>query len=140
VNDVLASEFRFFQEAPEAQRSEAERLASLIGNIGESSEDVQLACLVVFLFARDVEGREDLVVMRMLNWPAHQGPRGLRSNPDYSPQRHREHRGRNWKSLWIRYWHHPAGGAMRFAPQRRSSHGIIVVLCVLCVSVVNNPG
>jgi hypothetical protein len=59
VNEVFASEFRFFQEAPAAQRSEAERLASLIGNIGESSEDVQLACLVVFLFARDVEGQED---------------------------------------------------------------------------------
>jgi hypothetical protein len=59
LNDVFASEFRYFQEAPAGQRSEAERFASLIGNIGESSEDVQLACLVVFLFATDVEGRAD---------------------------------------------------------------------------------
>jgi hypothetical protein len=59
VNDLFASEFRYFQDAPAGQRSEAERLASLIGNIGESSEDVQLACLVVFLFAPDVEGRKD---------------------------------------------------------------------------------
>jgi hypothetical protein len=58
VKDVLASEFRYFQAAPAVQRNEADRLASLIGNIGESSEDVQLACLVVFLFASDVEDRE----------------------------------------------------------------------------------
>ncbi|MBX9679589.1 MAG: hypothetical protein K2X38_12555 [Gemmataceae bacterium] len=59
LNDVFASEFRYFQEAPADQRSEAERLASLIGNIGESSEKVQLACLIVFLFASEVEGRTD---------------------------------------------------------------------------------
>jgi hypothetical protein len=59
VNEVLASEFRYFREAPAAQKVEAERLASLIGYIGESSEDVQLACLVVFLFASEVEGSED---------------------------------------------------------------------------------
>ena len=59
VNDVLASEFRYFQEAPEDRRSEAERLASLIGNIGESSDDIRLACLTVFLFAPEVERRDD---------------------------------------------------------------------------------
>jgi hypothetical protein len=59
VNDVFASEFLYFQEAPADRRSEAERFASLIGNIGESSEDVQLACLVVFLFGPEVEGRDN---------------------------------------------------------------------------------
>jgi hypothetical protein len=59
VNDVFASEYRYSQQAPAVQRSEAERLASLIGYIGESSEDIQLACLVLFLFAPEVEGRED---------------------------------------------------------------------------------
>jgi hypothetical protein len=59
LKEIFASEFRYFQEAPADQRSEAERLASLIGNIGESSEDVQLACLVVFLFASHVEGQEN---------------------------------------------------------------------------------
>lgn len=58
LNDIFASEFQYAQKVPAAQRSEAERLASLIGYIGESSEDVQLACLVVFRFALDVEGRE----------------------------------------------------------------------------------
>jgi hypothetical protein len=46
LNDVLASEFRYFQEAPGVQRREAERLASLIGDIGESSEDVQRPALL----------------------------------------------------------------------------------------------
>jgi hypothetical protein len=59
VNDVLASEFRFFQEAPVERKNEAERLASLIGDIGESSEDVHLACILVFLFAPEVEGADD---------------------------------------------------------------------------------
>lgn len=71
LNDVFASEFRHFQEAPAKQRREAEKLASLIGNIGESSEDVQLACLVVFQFASDVEGRED--AFRGKKW--HEDPR-----------------------------------------------------------------
>src|SRR5262249_150884 len=59
VRDVFDSEFRFFASAPEDVRQEADRLASLIGNIGEASEDVQLACLVVFLFATVVEGEEN---------------------------------------------------------------------------------
>jgi hypothetical protein len=56
IYDVFASEFRYFRNAPAEPRREAERLASLIGNIGESSEDLQLACLVLFLFASEVEG------------------------------------------------------------------------------------
>jgi hypothetical protein len=59
LNDVFASESRYFQAAPAEQRSQAERLASLIGNMGESSEDVQLACLVLFLHASDAEDRAD---------------------------------------------------------------------------------
>jgi hypothetical protein len=59
VKAIFDSEFRYFNEAPAIQRSEAERLASLIGYIGESPEDIRLACLVVFLFAPDVEDRED---------------------------------------------------------------------------------
>jgi hypothetical protein len=59
LNDVFASEYRFFQEAPAGPRSEAERLASMIGGIDEASEDVQLACLIVFLFASEVEVRPD---------------------------------------------------------------------------------
>jgi hypothetical protein len=56
VHDILDSEFKYFRGAPALPRSEAERLASLIGHIGESWEDVQLACLVLFLFAPEVEG------------------------------------------------------------------------------------
>jgi hypothetical protein len=70
VNDVFATEYRYFQEAPAPQRREAEQLSSLIGNIGESSEDVQLACLGVLLFAPEVEGRDD--VFRGKKW--HEDP------------------------------------------------------------------
>jgi hypothetical protein len=59
LSDIFASEFRYYQEAPADHRSDADRLASLIGHMGESSEDVQLACLVVFLFATCVEGQEN---------------------------------------------------------------------------------
>ena len=59
VYDIFDAEFRFFQEAPALQRREAERLALLAGSVEESREDVELACLVLFLFAHDVEGRED---------------------------------------------------------------------------------
>jgi hypothetical protein len=59
VYDVFASEFRYSSNAPAVLRREAERLTSLIGNIGESSEDVQLACLILFLFASEVEGQEN---------------------------------------------------------------------------------
>jgi len=55
LNDIFESESNFFQAAPAEQRSEADRLASLIGNIGESSDDVELACLVLFLHAPQVE-------------------------------------------------------------------------------------
>lgn len=58
LNDVFDSEFQYFSNVPADQRREAERLASLIGSIGESSDDVQLACLVLFQFACDVEGQE----------------------------------------------------------------------------------
>lgn len=56
VNAVFDSEFQYFANAPSNKRREAERLASLVGYIGESSENIQLACLVLFLFSSDVEG------------------------------------------------------------------------------------
>ena len=59
VNDIFDAEFRYFQEAPALQRRQAERLAFLVGSVGDSWEDVELACLVLFLFAHDVEGGED---------------------------------------------------------------------------------
>jgi hypothetical protein len=59
VTDIFASEFRFFQTAPEASRRDAERLASLVGSLDSKSEDVELACLVLFLFAAEIEERRD---------------------------------------------------------------------------------
>jgi hypothetical protein len=58
IKNIFASEFRYFEEASEIHRDSAERLASLIGQAGGSWEDVQLACLVLFQFAAEVEGRE----------------------------------------------------------------------------------
>lgn len=66
LNDVFASEFRYFRDSPADQREQAEQLALLIGNMGESSEDVQLACLFVFLHASEVEGRAD--AFRATKW------------------------------------------------------------------------
>jgi len=63
---VFASEFQYFFNATEERRNEAERLASLIGYIGESIDDVELACLVLFLFAPEVEGPEN--VFRDKKW------------------------------------------------------------------------
>jgi hypothetical protein len=59
LHDIFALEYRYFQDAPAEKRIEAERLASLIGDIFESREDVELACLVVLMFASEVESRAD---------------------------------------------------------------------------------
>jgi hypothetical protein len=57
IYEVFDSEFKYCSDAPTAQRAEAEELAWRMGNIGESSEDIQLACLFLVLFGRAVEGR-----------------------------------------------------------------------------------
>lgn len=59
MHQLLASEFRFFEQTPTQIRIEAQRLASLIGNVAESTDDIELACLVLHCFAPQVEGAED---------------------------------------------------------------------------------
>jgi hypothetical protein len=66
IYKVFDSEFKYFSDAPAEQRAEAEELAWRVGNIGESSEDIELACLFLFLFSSDVEGRRN--VFRGRKW------------------------------------------------------------------------
>jgi hypothetical protein len=56
VNNIFDSEHRFCFEAAEEVKKEAERLAFELHTL-ESTDDVQLACLILATFATDVENR-----------------------------------------------------------------------------------
>ena len=58
VNTVFDSEYRYRESAADDTKREANQLASLIGYIGPSWDDIQLACLVLFKYSSEVEGQE----------------------------------------------------------------------------------
>ena len=57
INDIFSSEFQYVSNAPVGARHDAQQLAALIGNIGEETEDIELACLTIFSFWYEIEGR-----------------------------------------------------------------------------------
>jgi hypothetical protein len=73
VGDVFAvfdSEFRYLTSVPPEHKDEVDRYASLIGNIGEATEDVLLACDVLFRHASEIEG--SMRIIREKKW--HKNP------------------------------------------------------------------
>jgi hypothetical protein len=57
MSEIFDSEALYFTQSSDEQRKEAERLAFGAGHLRESSDDVQLACLVLVKFGSEVEGQ-----------------------------------------------------------------------------------